>query len=123
LNYYEEKAMLKSRLISVAFVMALGTAHAHHGWSEYDNAHPTTLSGVIKQAGYEHPHGHIRLEVADKTWLIVLAPPSRMKNRGLPQSALQPGIKATVVAYRNRNKPDEFRAERITIADKTVELR
>ena len=30
---------------------------------------------------------------------------------------------ATVVGYPNRNKPEELRAERITIDGKTVELR
>jgi hypothetical protein len=29
------------------------------------------------------PHGYVRLETPGKTWLCVLAPPSRMENRGL----------------------------------------
>jgi len=36
---------------------------------------------------------------------------------------LKAGNSATVVGYANRNKPDELRAERITIDDKTTELR
>ncbi len=96
---------------------------AHHGWSEYDGANALSLSGVIREAGYEHPHGHIRLETPGKTWLVVLAPPSRMENRGLPSAALKAGNQATVVGYQNRTKPEELRAERITINGKTVELR
>lgn len=53
----------------------------------------------------------------------MLAPPTRMENRGLPKDALKVGNTATVVGYPNRNKPDEMRAERITIDGKTVELR
>ena len=98
-------------------------AWAHHGWSEYDSSKPLTLTGVVKESGYEHPHGHIRLETSGKTWSVVLAPPSRMENRGRSKTALKPGAQATVVGYPNRTKPEEMRAERITVNGKTIELR
>ena len=105
-------------------LLAAAAAHAHHGWSEYDGSQTLSVTGVIKEAGYEHPHGHIRLEAPGRTWLVVLAPPSRMQSRGLPADALKPGNRATVVGYPNRNKPEEMRAERITVnGGKTVELR
>jgi hypothetical protein len=98
-------------------------ALAHHGWSEYDSTQALTLTGKIVASGYEHPHGHVRLETPGKTWHVVLAPPTRMENRGLPREALKPGNSVTVVGYPNRNKPEELRAERITAQGKTVELR
>jgi hypothetical protein len=98
-------------------------AVAHHGWSEYDSTQTLTLTGTIKEAGYEHPHGHILLVTPGKTWQAVLAPPSRMEARGLPSAMLKAGATATVVGYPNRGKPEEMRAERITIDGKTVELR
>jgi hypothetical protein len=110
------------------FSMPLAVS-AHHGWSEYDTANTLKLSGKIIESGYEHPHGHIRFEgkgegaTAGKTWTVTLAPPSRMENRGLPKAWLKPGAAATVEGYANRNKPEEMRAERITINGKTVELR
>jgi hypothetical protein len=100
-----------------------GAALAHHGWSEYDSTKELKLTGKIVESGYEHPHGHVRLETPGKTWLCVLAPPSRMENRGLPKEALKIGNTVTVVGYPNRNKPEEMRAERITFQGKTVELR
>jgi hypothetical protein len=36
---------------------------------------------------------------------------------------LKPGTKAAVVGYQKRDDPGELRAERITIAGKTTELR
>src|SRR5690349_10396334 len=116
------------KIFTATFVplLALGfiaLAHAHHGWSEYDSGNTLKLSGVIKEAGYEHPHGHVRLETPGKTWLVVLAPPSRMSARGLASTELKPGIAAEVVGYPNRNKSEEMRAERITVGGKTVELR
>ena len=107
----------------IAAPLALAPAHAHHGWSEYDSSKVLTLDGVIKESGYEHPHGHVLLEVPGKVWHVVLAPPSRMENRGLPAASIKSGTKVTVVGYANRNKPEEMRAERITANGKTVELR
>jgi hypothetical protein len=98
-------------------------APAHHGWSGYDATQVLNLTGVIREAGYEHPHGYIRLEVSSKTWLVVLAPPSRMERRGLPREGLTVGATVTVVGYPNRTDPQEMRAERITLNGKSVELR
>ena len=81
----------------IAGWLAMAGAHAHHGWSEYDSSQALTLTGVIKQSGYEHPHGHIQLETPGKTWQVILAPPSRMQSRGLPAEALKPGSRVTVV--------------------------
>jgi hypothetical protein len=113
------------RVVILAVVLALVpvAAIAHHGWSSYDSSRPLSLDGTIREAGYEHPHGYVKLETPDKTWLVVLAPPSRMENRGLPRETLKPGTKATVVGYQKRDDPVELRAERITIAGKTTELR
>ncbi len=116
------RALMKMMGLPAAFVLS-ASALAHHGWSEYDVSQTLTVTGVIKESGYEHPHGHIRLETPGKTWHIVLAPPSRMQSRGLPPGALKPGNKAAVVGYPNRTKPEEMRAERIITNGKTVELR
>jgi hypothetical protein len=111
-------------LASAVAVTSVPLAWAHHGWSGYDADKPMTLTGIIRESGYEHPHGHVRLEVGGKrTWTVVLAPPSRMEHRGLPASALRVGTTATVMGYPSRNDPGELRAERITIEGKTVELR
>jgi hypothetical protein len=119
--------MKRRRAILAVVALAAGalaaTALAHHGWSEYDSSKEVNLTGKIVESGYEHPHGHVRLETPGKTWLCVLAPPSRMENRGLPKDALKIGNTVTVVGYPNRNKPEEMRAERITFQGKTVELR
>ncbi len=109
-------------VVAVLAVVASGV-RAHHGWSSYDSAKPLQLEGVVKDAGYEHPHGFVRLEAAGKVWTVVLAPPSRMENRGLPPAMLKPGAKARVEGYPSRNDPGELRAERITIDGKTTELR
>jgi Family of unknown function (DUF6152) len=108
----------------VVLALALATAAlAHHGWSGYDASKPLTVTGTIKVSGYEHPHGFVRLETPEKVWVVTLAPPSRMENRGLPSAMLKSGSTATVMGYPSRTDPDEMRAEWIAIDGKTTQLR
>ena len=119
-------SLARTLLLPAAVGLALAVAvpaFAHHGWSEYDSSQALTITGTIESSGYEHPHGYIRLAVPGKTWTAVLAPPSRMESRGLDKALLKAGTTATVVGYPNRGKPEEMRAERITVGGKTVELR
>jgi hypothetical protein len=118
--------MRTRRVVLLALLLAValaGTALGHHGWSGYDSAREMTLTGTIKESGYEHPHGFVNLAVAGKVWRVVLAPPTRMEHRGLPREMLKVGATATVVGYPHRTETDELRAERITIGAKTTELR
>ena len=108
----------------VALALAFATAAlAHHGWSGYDASKPLTVTGTIKVSGYEHPHGFVRLETSEKVWVVTLAPPSRMENRGLASALLKAGSTATVMGYPSRTDPDEMRAEWIAIDGKTTQLR
>jgi uncharacterized protein DUF6152 len=114
----------RTLVMALALAAALtGTALGHHGWSGYDAGKEMTLTGTIREAGYEHPHGYVALDASGKVWRVVLAPPTRMENRGLPREMLKAGVTATVVGYPNRTDADELRAERITIGAKTTELR
>jgi hypothetical protein len=115
------KTML--RCLGLSSLLLATTVFAHHGWSEYDSGNTLQLKGTIEESGYSHPHGFVRLKTADKTWQVVLAPPSRMENRGLSKDMLKVGTQVGVVGYPNRDKPEEMRAERITVGDKTTELR
>ena len=115
---------MKTLLVCLLATLALPAgAIAHHGWSGYDSAKELRLTGTIAEAGYEHPHGFIHLDTPGKKWVVVLAPPSRMENRGLKREMLKPGTTATVVGYPHRTDAEEMRAERIIIGDKSTELR
>lgn len=109
--------------IALSALLTATAAFAHHGWSEYDDSRKMVLNGTIEDTGYSHPHGLIKLKTTDKTWNVVLAPPSRMENRGLSPQMLKVGQMATVEGYPNREKADELRAERISVDGKTIELR
>jgi hypothetical protein len=108
---------------AAAFSIGLSAAAiAHHGWSGYETE-IRKVSGTIDQSSYSNPHGSIRLKTQDKTWVVVLAPPSRMGNRGLTEEMLKVGTTVSVDGYQHLNDKNEMRAERISISGKTIELR
>jgi len=118
--------MKMPQMIVLCGLLATTTLMAHHGWSDYDQTRTLTLRGVIKESSYGNPHGMIRLQQGGDngtTWTAILAPPSRMSARGLTEELLKTRTSATVVGYPHRTIADEMRAERITIGEKTVELR
>lgn len=113
----------KQLALLFAILSFFSFAPLHHGWSNYDQTKPLNYTGKIVSSGYESPHGMIELQVEKKKWTVVLAPPSRMESRGLSKDMLKVGATATVVGYPHLKIKDEMRAERITIGDKTTELR
>jgi hypothetical protein len=98
-------------------------ASAHHGWSEYNNQKTLNVTGEIQQVSAGNPHTTIRLKSGNKTWTAVLAPPTRMERRGLPQGALKAGQTVRLVGYPHRSEANEMRVERLIMGDRTVELR
>ncbi len=84
---------------------------------------------------YRNPHVQIVLEVPAEPeedgaiedppeyLLVVMAPPSRSESRGLPREMVQVGADATTQGYLHTAQNRELRAERITIGDRSVELR
>jgi hypothetical protein len=108
-----------------ALAILATTALAHHGWSEYDEKTPLTVSGTITESSYANPHGTIKLRATEggKVWDVVLAPVARMQARGLTEAMLKPGTVVTVLGYQHRKVATEMRAENITVDKKKVELR
>jgi hypothetical protein len=114
------------RVSQALFVLVLGAGllHAHHGWTGYDETKLVQHTGIVKEAGFENPHGFVKIEVDKKmVWNIILAPPSRMESRGLTRDKLKVGGTVTIAGYQHKDTKDEIRAERITIDGKTTELR
>lgn len=107
----------------VAAVFCLSFTLLHHGWSSYDQKKVLNLSGEILEYSYDNPHGMLKFKAEDKTWTVVLAPASRMQSRGLTEDMLKKGTRARIVGYPHLKIKDEMRAERITVDEKTTELR
>lgn len=114
------------RSLTLALVLgglAAAPALAHHGWGSYDSGTVLLLEGPVQSVSYQFPHAEIALEADGKVWEVILAPPSRMERRGIPDGLLQTGMTVTVEGYPSKVNESELRAERITIDGQTVELR
>lgn len=109
--------------LACAALAPAAVATAHHGWSGFDTSRTLTVEGTVASIDYKNPHVTIALNSPPQTWEVDLAPPSRMGSRGLPDGAIKPGDSVTVVGYPHKTEPQVLRAERITVAGKTVELR
>jgi hypothetical protein len=94
-----------------------------HEWSAYDMSKSQSITGVIRESGYHDPMPTLKLAVDGKTLTVVLAPATRMEFRDLTDGMLLPGVTVSFVGYPSKSRADEFRAESITVARRTTELR
>jgi hypothetical protein len=108
--------------LALALTITPSAALAHHGWSVYGEV-SQKISGVIREVQFANPHATIQLEAQDRTWLVVLAPPSRMATRGLAVESLKTGQPASVEGHAHRTQQNEMRAQSISLGDKTIHLR
>lgn len=113
----------RNLLLGAAATLAATPALAHHGWSRYDAEAELNLTGPVREISFANPHCTALVEADGKVWTCVLAPLSRMTNRGLPEGSIEVGETVTVVGYPHRIESAELRAERITVKGRTVELR
>jgi hypothetical protein len=114
---------MRSLLPVLPVTLLIAPAAAHHGWSSYDSSRLVTLEGPVANLVWQNPHGMIELTQGGKTWHIVLAPITRMMRRGLTEEELKGATSARVEGYPSMKEEAEFRAERIAVGGKTVELR
>jgi hypothetical protein len=110
-------------LMTLAAILSAGAASAHHGWGSYDAARVFTISAPVETLSWADPHARIMLKYEGAVWEATLAPLSRMQARGLSEEMLKPGTPVVVLGYPSTRHQHEMRAERITVAGKTVELR
>jgi hypothetical protein len=95
----------------------------HHGWANYDQTKTLDYTGTVEEFKFENPHASARVKDQNKTWLVILAPTSRMESRGVPTKKIAKGSKLRVVGYPHKTIKDEMRAERIYVGDAKFELR
>ncbi|ERI54267.1 hypothetical protein N878_02685 [Pseudomonas sp. EGD-AK9] len=119
-------AMLKKLLLlatALGLLLAGALAQAHHGWSSYDADRTLTLEVPLQQVHYRNPHADVSIEHDGRSWLVILAPLSRLQARGLQEADLTAGKTVTIVGYPRKDGTAEIRAERIIVDGRTIELR
>jgi Family of unknown function (DUF6152) len=98
-------------------------ASAHHGWGSYDPDNPMTIEGTIEEVALQNPHGEMIVLHEGDSWLITLAPLSRMNARGATADILQTGTIVVAYGYPKRDGSPEIRAEWIAVNGQQFQLR
>jgi len=114
------------KYFAFALLLVTSSAFAHHGWSNYDNTKILKIEGTVDDVAFTNPHATIKLSQDKKeepVLDVILAPISRMTDRGLPKDKLKKGLKVTIEGYANKKDAKEIRAERIIVDGKSIELR
>lgn len=112
-----------AKLAVLAFLLAIGPASAHHGWGAYDPINRIVVQGQIMEVDFGYPHVTIDVMDGNKQWHVILAPPSRMENRGLTEEELSLGLPVVVVGHPSIQVYGEMRAEHIMLNGRTVQMR
>ncbi len=97
--------MKQRTLVGLAAGLLLATAcgplFGHHNTvSKYDEEHPVTVTGTVKQFRMVNPHGRIEVEVKEESgavalWDIESGSASGLYRRGWRTSDLKPGDRVT----------------------------
>ena len=115
--------MRRFLIATVAALLPVTAAIAHHGWSSYDASRTLTVKAPLKAVTWGNPHGTAKVVWEKAEWDVVLAPTTRMEARGLSQDMISKGQTVTLVGYPRTDGTREMRIERVIVGDKTVELR
>jgi hypothetical protein len=117
------RATIASAVLALAAVStAPQAAWGHHGWTAFDAAKQTQLTGVIERVTFANPHGEIWITVEGKKLYVELSPPARMVARGLVAEDLKVGSTVTVDAQPNLQDATSWKAQAIVVAGKSYNL-
>ena len=89
--------------LAAGFVLAQGSAKAHHGLAEFDQTTRVTLSGTVTEFHFTNPHCIVEFEVKGSNgkvqkWQGELTSPAHLK--GWTPTSLESGTGLTVAGYR-----------------------
>jgi len=114
---------MRNFLMAAAAVALPAAAIAHHGWSSYDESKVIKHRAALSELRWGNPHGFAKVRYQGRTWDVILAPVSRLAERGLTKAMVGPRQVVVIEGYPRRDGSREMRIERVTAGGKTVELR
>jgi hypothetical protein len=82
--------------ISIAMVLALAPASAHHSLAMFEMTNPVTIKGVLTRLDWTNPHVHLYVNVKDskgnwEEWAIEMDRPDFLERHGWTSTTLKPG--------------------------------
>ena len=103
-----KNALLAAIFAAVCLLLYSGAALAHHGGGAYDQAHPVTMTGTVKEFLFIQPHPLITLAVKDDQgtvteWSVEMTAPNHLVHYGWNGKKLKPGDQITIVGLPSKN--------------------
>jgi hypothetical protein len=112
-------------VVSLATVLGVLPAAAHHSWSRYDGDHVITITGNITSIEWASPHVVVHFTVPEPNagptaWTMEMDPPTLLNRYGLRHDTLKAGMQVKLTGVRARSGAPMMRAVTIEAEDGTV---
>jgi hypothetical protein len=90
--------------LGVVFLLAAGSASAHHSFAMFDRSKETTLVGIVHEFQWTNPHSWIELDVPNEgggtdKWSIELNSPNNLSRQGWKSDSVKSGDRISVVIW------------------------
>ena len=100
--------LLAAVFVAVCLFVFSGPVLAHHGGGAYDQAHPVTMTGTVKEFLFIQPRPLITLAVKDDQgtvteWSVEMTAPNHLVHYCWNGKKLKPGDQITIVALPSKN--------------------
>jgi len=102
------KKLVAPFFAALALLLVSIPAFPHHGGAAYDQDHPLTLTGTVKDFHFIQPHPLIALEVKDQQgatveWSVEMTAPNHLVHFGWSGKKLKSGDQITVTGLPAKN--------------------
>jgi len=107
---------------AAGFVLATGTAIAHHSFAaEFDANQTVTLKGIVTKIEWMNPHTYFYMDVEEAdgavvNWGLEMGSPNGLMRAGWTRNTLKVGDVVTVEGSRAKDKPHIGNARVVTLA-------
>ena len=118
-----KRILLATLFAGLCLFLSSWTALAHHGsGAAYDQTHPLTLTGTVKEFQFIQPHPLITLEVKGDQgttveWNVEMTAPNHLVRYGWNGHKLKPGDQITVTGRPAKNGLKVLNLQKISWAN------
>ena len=108
--------------VAAGFLLASGSASAHHGYAAFDTSAEVTLKGTVTDFHFTNPHCVVEFDVKDdqgqvRNWKAELTSANHLAPKGWTESSVQPGDELAITGYRAKNGAPSLWVTKIRMAD------